>query len=437
MDFGTLIVDDQEEMCSTLQDLLERNCVRAMSTTQPRRVFEILSAGEVDLLILDVKMPEMDGLSLLKLVRAKHPQLPVIMISGVATIDHAVEAMRVGARNFYQKPIILKDLLAEIHSLRTRKKRQRMRQPVPRIITRDERMLGLIRDIDRIAATDVSVVIGGESGTGKELVANEIHTRSRRSDHTLVKVNCAAIPDTLLESELFGHEKGSFTDARDTRVGKFEAAAGGGLFFDEIGELSTVTQAKLLRVLQEGEFERLGSNETRTSDVRVIAATNRDLEECIRDGNFREDLYYRLAVVCLDIPPLRERRIDVPLLAQHFLDQFAAMYDKDVVGFTEPVMRVFLNHDWPGNIRELKNAVERAVIFCDDRYVCENDLPKQYEHVSDVLDERMYQLDDSVNREMILKALSKCNGVKSEAAAMLNIHRKTLYNKMKRLGIEG
>ena len=199
--------------------------------------------------------------------------------------------------------------------------------------------------------------------------------------------------------------------------------------------MSTVTQAKLLRVLQEGEFERLGSNETRSTDVRIIAATNKDLESSIREGTFREDLYYRLSVVKLELPPLRERRTDIPLLAQHFLDKFANLYQKDVVGFTERVMRVFLNHSWPGNIRELKNAVERAVIFCDARYVSENDLPQQYEQVSDTLDERMSNLHDSVNREMILRALQRCNGVKSEAAALLSMHRKTLYNKMKRLGI--
>jgi DNA-binding NtrC family response regulator len=435
MDFSALIVDDQEEMCKSLQALLERNGLHTLYTTHPARVIEILNSADIDLVILDVKMPRLDGLTLLQRVRALRPELPVIMISGVSTIEHAVEAMRVGARNFYQKPVPLKDLLAEIETLKTRKVQRKEASPAGQIITRDSRMNRLIEEITRIAATDVSVVIVGESGTGKELVASEIHARSARSDSRLVKVNCAAIPDALLESELFGHERGAFTDAKDTRVGKFEAAAGGGLFFDEIGELSTVTQAKLLRVLQEGEFERLGSNETRSTDVRIIAATNKDLESSIREGTFREDLYYRLSVVKLELPPLRERRTDIPLLAQHFLDKFANLYRKDVVGFTESVMRVFLNHSWPGNIRELKNAVERAVIFCDARYVSENDLPQQYEQVSDTLDERMSNLHDSVNREMILRALQRCNGVKSEAAALLRMHRKTLYNKMKRLGI--
>jgi DNA-binding NtrC family response regulator len=435
MEFTVLIIDDQEEMCRSLQALLDRNGLHSLYTTQPARVMEILNSADIDLVILDVKMPRLDGLTLLQRVRAVHPELPVIMISGVSTIEHAVEAMRVGARNFYQKPVPLKDLLAEIDTLKTRKAQRREAPSAGQIITRDSRMNRLIEEINRIAATDVSVVIVGESGTGKELVASEIHARSARAERRLVKVNCAAIPDALLESELFGHERGAFTDAKDTRVGKFEAAAGGGLFFDEIGELSTVTQAKLLRVLQEGEFERLGSNETRSTDVRIIAATNKDLESSIREGTFREDLYYRLSVVKLELPPLRERRSDIPLLAQHFLDKFATLYQKDVVGFTESVMRVFLNHSWPGNIRELKNAVERAVIFCDARCISENDLPQQYEHVSDTLDERMSNLHDSVNREMILRALQRCNGVKSEAAALLRMHRKTLYNKMKRLGI--
>ena len=222
-----LIVDDQEEMCRSLQALLERNGLHSLYTTQPARVMEILNSTEVDLLILDVKMPRLDGLTLLQRVRALRPELPVIMISGVATIEHAVEAMRIGARNFYQKPVPLKDLLAEIETLKTRKAR-RDSTPSGQIITRDSRMNRLTEEIARIAATDVSVVIAGESGTGKELVAGEIHARSARGERKLVKVNCAAIPDALLESELFGHERGAFTDAKDTRVGKFEAAAGGG-----------------------------------------------------------------------------------------------------------------------------------------------------------------------------------------------------------------
>jgi two-component system, NtrC family, response regulator AtoC len=435
MVFNVLIVDDQEEMCRSLQALLERNGLHTIYTTQPERVIDMLSATELDLLVLDVKMPNLDGLTLLQRVRTVAPELPVIMISGVATIEHAVEAMRVGARNFYQKPVPLKELLAEIDSLKTRKLQQKKTSPIGQIITQDPRMIRLIEEIARVAATDVPVMIEGESGTGKELVVNEIHARSDRARQSLVKINCAAIPDTLLESELFGHERGAFTDARDTRVGKFEAAAGGDLFFDEIGELSTVTQAKLLRVLQEGEFERLGSNESRSTDVRIMAATNKNLEASIRDGTFREDLFYRLSVVRLQLPPLRERRIDIPLLAHHFLVNFSTLYNKDVVGFNESVTRIFLNHNWPGNIRELKNTVERAVIFCDDCYISEIDLPQQYEQVSNTLDTRMSTLHDSVNREMILKALQRCNGVKSEAAALLNIHRKTLYNKMKRLGI--
>lgn len=266
-------------------------------------------------------------------------------------------------------------------------------------------------------------------------MANEIHSASRRCEKEFVKVNCAAIPETLLESELFGHERGAFTDAKSTRIGKFEAANGGSIFFDEIAEMSLVTQAKLLRVLQEREFERLGSNTTREADVRVIAATNKEFECLIDQGVFREDLFYRLSVVTLEIPPLRERREDIPFLAQHFLDGFAALYEKDVVGFTDSVMHMLLRHDWPGNVRELKNCVERAVIFCDARYVTEGDLPNQYEHIAERLDPSMDQLYDTVTREMILQALQHCNGVKSDAAELLNIHRKTLYNKMKKLGI--
>jgi two-component system, NtrC family, response regulator AtoC len=438
MGFKALIVDDEVDLCRTLAKILVNEGYECCYTPDPLEFEDLLARERPDLVIMDLRMPRLGGLQLLRKFRMTDSDLPVLMMSGYSSAESIVQAMKIGATNFYTKPLKIPSLLAEMRILaeHARPRSRAGEEGASReIITRDPEMLKVLGLIEKVARTDVSVVIVGESGTGKELVASAIHRQSRRADAPMIKLNCAAIPDTLLESELFGHEKGSFTDACATRVGKFEEAEGGTLFLDEIGDTSLHTQAKLLRVLQERRFERLGSNQVRKADVRFVAATNRCFEEMIREGSFRSDLYYRLSVVKLEIPPLRRRRSDIPLLAAHFLEEFSEFYGKRVRAFEPEVERVFLAHDWPGNVRELRNCVERAVIFAEGDTIAAASLPLQYEEIRREVAEDYRGLLAQVNREMILEALDKAGGNKTEAASLLSMTRRTLYNKMKTLGI--
>ncbi|HUX22437.1 MAG TPA: sigma 54-interacting transcriptional regulator, partial [Spirochaetia bacterium] len=293
--------------------------------------------------------------------------------------------------------------------------------------------------VEKAAPTDASVIITGESGTGKELVADLLHEGSLRRNSAYIKVNCAAIPDNLLESEMFGYEKGAFTDAQHQQKGKIELADSGTIFFDEIGDMSIKTQAKMLRVLQEKKFTRLGGTESIGTDFRVIAATNRDLELMIHEGTFREDLYYRLSVIVLNLPPLRERPEDIVPIAGQFIRRFNSIYGKSVLGLSEPVAGILQRHSWPGNVRELKNIIERAVIFCEGGTIELADLPEQYNIIGSGTNgaaRDLSELATDSSRAVILEALKRTNGLKGEAARLLNITRKTLYNRMKRLNLE-
>ena len=429
-----LIVDDEKHMCVSLSKLLGAHGFQSLYETDAQRALESLRKRTVDLVITDLKMPGMDGIRFIDAVKSMKLPVPLIMISGYASVENVVEAMRFGALNFYPKPINFPKLLEEIKSvLQVRK------FPVQQggaIISENPRMQELLVVANTAAPTDAPVIITGESGTGKELFAAHIHAMSHRKDKPYVKFNCAAIPDTLLESELFGHVKGAFTDAREERQGRFEIAEGGTLFFDEIGEMSVKTQAKLLRVLQEKEFERVGSSEARRTNVRFIAASNKDLSALIRNGDFREDLYYRLSVITIEIPPLRERKEDVLPLARYFLEEFSGVYNKQIEDFSQEVISIFLHHDWPGNVRELKNTVERAVIFCTGEVLNADHLPQQYRSAIRNEDNTLQTLHDKVTREVILEALEKTNGSRQKAAQLLNINRRTLYNKMKQLNLD-
>ncbi len=361
------------------------------------------------------------------------------MMTGFPSIENAVESMKYGALNFYVKPIDLQELLKEIKLLADSRNNIVRRSIHSTIITQNRSMEKILEEVTKVASTNAPVLIIGESGTGKELVASSIHYQSRRARRPYIKVNCAAIPDNLLESEIFGHEKGAFTDAVKERTGKFELAHKGTIFFDEIGDMSLTTQPKILRVIEDGEVQRLGSSHFIHTDVRVISATNKDISQLIEEKGFRDDLYYRLSVVTISLPPLRERKDDLILLTDYFLDKFNQIYDKKVRFLSDEIKSLFLTHSWPGNIRELKNCIERAVIFSesDDTEFKKKLLPSQYreikpEYYADNLDE----LYDTLTREKIIEALAKSNGVKHKAAELLNIHRKTLYNKMKKLGIE-
>ena len=439
MSFKILIIDDELEMCLSLAELLESRGYETEYATGIGEAGYLLERDSFNLILLDIRMPDGNGVDFLNFIQTKNPLVPVIMISAFASVENVVRAMKYGAVNFYPKPIDMPALLEEISRI-SEPGNDCGEETVERLITltRTPDMESLFQQIERAAPTDVPVIITGESGTGKELAANTLHSYSNRTDAPFIKINCAAIPETLMESELFGHERGAFTDARERRKGKFEQASGGTIFFDEIGELSVDTQAKLLRVLQEKEFERLGGVDTISADVRVLAATNKDLREMVKKGRFRKDLYYRLSVITLELPPLRERYRDLPVLTDFFIRVFNKRYNKNIEGLDEKTRAMFSSHKWPGNIRELKNCLERAVIFSDGKFITLSDLPKQY---SEVAYERtlsgtvLEEATDNLTRELIQEALDRAGGKKQLAAEILNIHRKTLYNKMKKLGM--
>ncbi len=435
MSYSILLVDDEHEMCVSLSKILGTYGYTVISVQNANKAIDSLQSEPVDLIISDIRMPGMSGLDFLKELHAIKKDVPVIMISGYATVDTVVTAMKYGALNFYEKPIKIPKLLSEIAHIAEAK----ARHPVlseKEIITQNPVILEKLRMIEKAAPTDAPVLITGESGTGKELFASALHGKSRRSGGPFVKINCASIPESLLENELFGHEKGAYTDAHCAYRGKFEQAEGGTIFLDEIAEMSIPMQAKLLRVLQEKEFERLGSDHSVKADVRIIAATNKDVAMMAKSGTFRQDLFYRLSVIHLDIPPLRERRDDIMLLTNHFLFLFNTQYGKTVAGLSTEVKEIFLLHSWLGNIRELKNCIERAVIFCEGSLVTTDDLPSQYKSVETPRQDDLQGIYEAVTREVILEALEKSGGNRQRASELLNITRRTLYNKMQKLGME-
>ncbi|RKX98267.1 MAG: sigma-54-dependent Fis family transcriptional regulator [Spirochaetes bacterium] len=430
-----LIVDDETAMCVSLAKLFKAHNYNAIYTSDSCEVENILKENNILLVITDYKMPGITGTSLIKSIKQRYPDLPVIMISGYGSVDTIVTAMRYGALNYYEKPLKFQKLLSEVNQLSEVKTKKSEKKIDETIITNNEKMLKALQIVNKIASTDIPVIITGESGTGKELIARKIQLKSSRAEKPYIKINCASIPETLIESELFGHERGAFTDAKDSRKGKFEIAEGGTIFFDEIGELNINTQAKLLRVLQEKEFERLGSNKVKPMDVRFITATNKDLKTLIQEGTFRDDLYYRLSVVHLELPTLKERQEDIIPLANQFLKLFNQKYSKSVTSISNDTISIFINHSWPGNIRELKNCMERSVIFCESDIILPEHLPSQYNKDISPEDSDMKGIYDNVTREVILNALNTAAGNKSKAAEILSINRRTLYNKMKRLGM--
>jgi len=436
MAFTVLIVDDEREVCLSLAEVLQSKGYMTLSEEDPREVLDLLCRKNVDLILMDVRMPEMGGIDLLKIIRKTHPLLPVIMISGFASVESAVRAMKYGALNFFAKPVQLSELLQEIRHLEQSVRMKKTAPEAETIVTRNPKMREVLSLVEKAAPTEASVIVIGESGTGKELVADLLHQASKRRQNAYIKVNCAAIPDNLLESEMFGHEKGAFTDAQSQQKGKIELADGGTIFFDEIGDMSLQTQAKMLRVLQEKHFTRLGGSVPIRADFRVIAATNKNIEGMIAQGAFREDLYYRLSVITLKLPALRERREDIIPLARHFVGEFNRVYGKNVRGISESVTEMLAEHSWPGNIRELSNIIERAVIFCETELIEARDLPEQYRIAGSKGFEAIREFSAEKSRAVIREALRQTNGIKGEAARLLRITRKTLYNRMKRLNLE-
>lgn len=440
-----LIIDDEVQLCISLSKLLKSKEYDILYTVDPGKVLPLLSENKIDLVITDLKMPEISGIDLIHKIRKVYSTLPIIMVSGYASVDNVVKAMRYGAINFFEKPVKFSDILKEIENLLPRVKgsvvpadeNSQEAKAAVGTVSANKDMKEKITMLIKAAKTDVPILITGESGTGKELAASAIHYHSGRKSHPFMKINCAAIPDDLLESELFGYEKGAFTSADRSYSGKLEAAEGGTIFLDEIGEMSLKTQVKLLRVLQEKEYERLGSHTPRKMDVRILAATNRNLQNNIQEGKFRGELYYRLSVIHLELPPLRERSEDLLPLVRYFVSEFTSKYGKNIIKVDPEVESLFLQHSWPGNIRELRNTIERMVIFCEDDTLGLDVLPDHYRKklsYEDIFPLR--NASERISRVLILETLNKTGGNRSKTAEILGISRRTLYNKMKKLEIE-
>ena len=439
-----LVVDDEAIVRESLGDWLKDVGYRVFTAENGHKALEVIEKEKPGIMIADLVMPGMDGIELMKRAKAQQPGIEVIIITAYASIPTAITAMKDGAYDYIEKPFcperaeLLVKKLAEHQELveenLTLRQRLEDHYRFENIIAKSSKMQRVIEVIKVVAKSHATVLITGESGTGKELVARAIHSQSHRRNKPFVAVSCAALPESLLESELFGHEKGSFTGAYAQKKGKFEFANGGTLFLDEVGEMSANIQVHLLRVLEEKEFARVGGNEPIKVDVRVISATNKDLRKAIEKQEFREDLYYRLNVVSIELPPLRERREDIPLLAEHFLHKFAMENHKEITGFSPEAMEFVLDYDWPGNVRELENAIERAVILAKASIITIADLPQ--ENLSLVRLASTGKNLKEVEKNHVLNVLRETGGNYSEAARILGISRMTLYNKAREYGFD-
>ncbi len=436
-----LVVDDEQVHRYMLCSMFKEWGWKCIEADDGRTAVEAVEKFVYDAVLMDVRMARMDGMEAFNRIHAAHPALPVIIMTAYSSVDAAVEAIKHGAHDYLTKPLDFDRLRLTLERAVDRrqveeKKRETKKVtsvPTPSaIIGNSPPMQELLEMISYVAPTEATVLITGESGTGKELVAAELHKNSERGDGPFIRVNCAALAESLLESELFGHEKGAFTGADRLREGKFVQAAGGTLFLDEIGETSQAMQVKMLRVLQEHELQRVGGEETIRTDARIIAATNRDLEEEVRAGNFREDLYYRLNVVTVAVPPLRERGEDVMLLVNHFVRKFSEKNRRVVAGITPECMELLIAYHWPGNVRELENAIERGVILMRGEHLTEKNLPLPIQKQGQKAQEKTSQPASlqEVEKDLILKTLEETGGNKSEAARRLGITRKTLQNKL-------
>jgi DNA-binding NtrC family response regulator len=447
-----LLVDDDESLRRITEYNLREDGYQVTTAPDGRTALQRFQDGPVDLVITDVRMPEMDGVELLAHLKAMQPDLPVIVLTAHGTIGSAVEAMKVGAFDYLTKPFSRDQLKASVRKAlelgalasENRQLRQIVRErfSFASMIAGSRAMRGVTDTASRVASSDATVLLEGESGTGKELLAKAIHVNSQRSRGPFVTVNCAAIPEHLLESELFGHRRGAFTGAVADKQGKFEAAHRGTIFLDEVGELPLLLQVKILRVLQEREVDKVGETRPIKIDVRVIAATNRDLEKMTADGAFREDLYYRLAVVSIRVPPLRERSDDIPFLVDHFLAKHAERLGRPRPSVDKAVYAAFSLYAWPGNIRELENVIERALVLDRDGALDFQDLPERLltrgQRIANLrieLPDEGISLED-VERELLLAALEKHNWNQTRAAAYLNITRSTLLYRMQKFGLE-
>ena len=458
-DFGILIADDDEAVLLALETILEAETEFQVKTTASGKgAMHILLEEKPDIALLDLTLADMNGIEILQQAKEKGVQAEIVLITGHGSIDTAVEAMRLGAYDYLTKPLQSKEIIRVLHraaeKCRLVQKNRQLQEQVDHL-TRYEDLIGksakmreLFCTLDAVAGSDAAVLVGGESGTGKELAAHAIHRKSTRSKGSFVAVNCAALPANILESELFGHVRGAFTGAVKDKMGYFEQASGGTIFLDEITEMPIELQAKLLRALETHTFRQLGGSKDMHVDVRVIAASNRDSQEAIREKNLREDLFYRLAVIEIDMPALRERPDDIPLLAHAFLKIFARTNQKKITGFANETLQLLMNYDWPGNVRELKNAIERAVILCASDSIRPKDLPPRIFTAESSVKVQLAEDADCVivpigttvaemEKLLIKRTLAHTKNNKTRAAGILGLSLKTLHNKLGRYSENG
>jgi len=450
-----LIVDDEKNYPPILSAVLEEEGFETLSAYSGKEALKVLENSDVDMVLADMKMPVMDGIELLENIKNRDPDLPVIMMTAYGTVEKAVEAMQKGAYSYILKPFDNERLVLYVNKAlamyRVVKENRQLRSAVAsrfsfgNIIGKSKPMQDVFETIRKVAPTSATVLIEGENGTGKELVAKSIHFNSQRRGNPFVAVNCSALAENLLESELFGHEKGAFTGAVSAKKGRFELADGGTLFLDEIGELSQSLQVKLLRVLQEKSFERVGGIKAITVDIRIIAATNKTLKEEVEKGSFREDLFYRFNVLSIVLPPLRQRQEDIRLLVDHFIKKYSGERRSDIpiTRLDSEVERFFYDYNWPGNVRELENVIERAMILCPGETITVSDLPKDFKETvrdTNFLDgipknATLYETIDTIEKKMIERALELSDNIQANAAELLGIGRSGLNKKLRKHGI--
>jgi len=449
-----LIVDDEIDALELMQELFESKGYVPITATNGLEALNLIRNQEPDLVLTDIRMPEMNGMQLLEVLNKEYPNIPVIMVTAHGTIETAVEAMKLGAKDYILKPLRLDEILAKIERITQLNSlikeneyllsKLQQTYDFTNMIGKTDKIQELFRLVEEVAATNTTVLIRGESGTGKELIANAIHYNSLRVKRPFVKINCGVLAESLLESELFGHVRGAFTGAIKDKIGRFEMANGGTLFLDEIGDISLNMQLKLLRVLQEGEFERVGGTETIKVDVRIIAATNKDLEKAMEEGSFRQDLYYRLNVIPIEVPPLRERAEDIKYLIYHFIEKFNKIYGKNIRDIEPQALSVLEKYPFPGNIRELENLIERIIVLDKTGMIRLNDLPPYVRQNNKTsvgngenadLSQGLNKLVEDYERNLILKALDQNNYNKFQTAKMLNMNRSTFMSKLKKYNI--
>lgn len=448
-----LIIDDEKSILDLLSVVFKKEGYIVETSLSAKTALELIDKEEFDLILTDIKLPQMSGMKILKYAKEKYPAMPVVMITAYGTIKQAIEALKMGAMDYIVKPFNMEELkIIVAQGLENRRMKQENvllkkdleeKYGMNNMVGKSKKMLEVYNLIEKIAVTDSTVLISGESGTGKEIAARAIHFHSRRRERPFVSINCGALPENLLESELFGHVKGSFTGAIVNKKGMFETAEKGTLFLDEVGEMSPWTQVKLLRTLQDRKVRRVGGTEEFPIDVRIIGATNQDLKKRIEEGKFREDLFYRLNVISLELPPLRNRKEDIPLLVSHFLSKYCDKMGRDMKRMAPRVMKVFESYSWPGNVRELENAIERIIAIEERETITESSLPEELISPQREQD-RSYEVKpgfdlnvtlDDISRNFVQQALRRTNGNLKETATLLGINYRSLRYLIEKLGL--